>query len=445
MPRPHPTGAATEAPPARPAGAGRTDRPSPEIPEVSLVDPQAVLFSVFTPEGRENPFPALETLREIAPVYYEKELDTFFLTTYADCQAVLTDPTFKTPDLTWCEDHLPDWREHPAADFFYSSMLRANQPDHTRLRRLVSGGFTARRVAALESAIEKITDSLLNDLADATCDGGSANFQNLVGYPLPVAVVGELIGVPEADRPQFWQLGRDASRLLEPVRSEEDWALADRAVTQLREYFRELAARRQRVPADDLVTTLIKAKEGDERLTEDEVIDTLALVFVAGFETTTSLLGLTTHALLTHPDQLALIKQDPDLVPQAVEESLRWDTPVQMTERIAGRKTEIGGVTVPEGANVTTVMAAANRDPRQHPDPHRFDVRRTGTKVLSFSAGPHYCLGAALARLEGSVAVRRLFERFPDLALAGTPQRRESFSLRAYENLPVTTSGKAGK
>ncbi|WP_405747049.1 cytochrome P450 [Streptomyces sp. NBC_01525] len=412
---------------------------------------QTLLFSLFTPEGRENPHPALEALRRTAPVYHDPDLDTFFLTTFADCQTVLTDAAHRAPDLAWCEENLPDWREHPAADFFYSSMLRAGGADHTRLRRLAGKGFTPRRVAALQAAIEKITDGLLDDLADATSDGGTANFQDLVGYPLPVAVVGELIGVPEADRVRFRSLGGDASRLLEPVRTPEDWERADGAVEQLREYFGELADRRRREPADDLATTLARESEGT--LTEHELVDTLLLVFVAGFETTTGLLGTAVHTLLNHPGQLALVSADPRLVPQAVEESLRWDTPVQMTERIAGRAGVIGGVPVPEGANVTTVLTAANRDPAQHPDPHRFDVTRTGTRVLSFSGGPHYCLGAALARMEGAVALRRLFARFPRLAPAGDPVRRESFSLRVFEDLPVrhgpaavptvTNSGKA--
>ncbi|MFF3766291.1 cytochrome P450 [Streptomyces sp. NPDC001922] len=407
------------------------------------MDPQALLFSLFTPEGRENPFPALETLRETAPVYYDKDLDTYFLTTHEHCQAVLTDAAFRTPDLSWCEEHLSDWRDHPAAEFFYASMLRANQPDHTRLRRLVGRGFTPRRVAALRTAVEGLTDGLLDTFAETAAREGSANFQELVGYPLPVAVVGELIGVPAGDHPRFRRLGSDASRLLEPVRTPEDWARADAAVVELRAYFEELLDRRRAEPREDLATVLLEEQEGQERLSRRELVDTLLLVFVAGFETTTAMLGLATHALLAHPGQRALLAAEPDLAAQAVEEALRWDTPVQMTERIAGERTEIGGVTVPAGANVTTVLTAANRDPAQFTDPHRFDIRRTGSKVLSFSAGPHYCLGAALARLEGAVAVDRLFTRFPGLALAGPPVRRESFSLRVYEDLPLTTDGAA--
>ncbi|MEU6483695.1 cytochrome P450 [Streptomyces sp. NPDC046887] len=401
---------------------------------------QELLFSLFTPEGRENPFPALEALRSTEPVYHDRDLDTYFLTTYAHCQAVLSDSAFRTPDLEWCADHLPDWREHPAADFFYSSMLRANQPDHTRLRRLVGAGFTPRRVAALRGAVEELTDGLLDTFADATAHGGTADFQDLVGYPLPVAVVGELIGVPAADRPRFRGLGGDASRLLEPVRTEEDWQRADTAVTALRGYFEDLLLRRAAEPREDLATVLLAAQEDGDRLTRKELVDTLLLVFVAGFETTTAMLGQAVHALLLHPEQRAEVAADPSLAERAVDESLRWDTPVQMTERIAGAPAVIGGVEIPAGGNVTTVLAAANRDPEQFPDPHRFDLHRSGTRVLSFSAGPHYCLGAALARLEGSVALHRVFTRFPGLALAAPPVRRESFSLRVYEHLPLTAS-----
>ncbi|MDI5970785.1 cytochrome P450 [Streptomyces sp. SL13] len=397
---------------------------------------QDVLFSIFTPEGRENPFPALARLREIAPAYYDGDLDMVFLTSYADCQSVLSDPSFATPDAQWCRDRHPEWREHPSAEFFYSSLLLANDADHSRLRRLVGRGFTPRRVAALEPAVLATTDRLLDGLADAASHGSAADFQELVGLPLPVSVVGDLIGVPATDQPGFSQLGQDATRLLEPVRSPEDWVRTDRAVGELRSYFLELLAHRERRPADDLTSALLEA--GDEDTSRAELADLLLLVFVAGFETTTSLLGLTVHALLRHPDQLGLLLADPGAVPGSVEESLRWDGPVHMTERVARRATRIRGVEVPRGASVTTVLSAANRDPQEFADPDRFDVRRTGTRLLSFAAGPHFCMGAALARLEASVLVRRLFERFPGLAPAGPPVRRDSVTLRSFDRLPVT-------
>ncbi|MBA9049475.1 cytochrome P450 [Streptomyces murinus] len=327
---------------------------------------------MFTAEGKEDPYPALAELRRIAPVYYHEKLDTYFLTRFADCQQVLSDPSCLTPDLTWCETELPDWREHPAAVFFYSSLLRANGTDHVRLRRLVADRFSARRIAVLTERIETTTTALLDRFADATRDGGAADFQELVGYPLPVAVVGDLIGVPHTDQDRFHHYGQDASRLLEPVRTDEDWKRADEAVTALRGYFAQLVALRRRRPADDLVSALLAVREADDgRLAESELLDMLLLVFVAGFETTTSLLGLTVHALLSHPDQLALLREDPALVPNGVEESLRWDTPVRMTERIATRPLTVGGVAIPQGGNITTVLAAAGRDPRPASGPRR--------------------------------------------------------------------------
>ncbi|OON71587.1 cytochrome P450 [Streptomyces tsukubensis] len=406
------------------------------------MDPEALLFSIFTPEGRDNPYPALAELRRTEPIHYNAAFDTYFLTRYTDCQAVLTHPGFLVPDLDWCAREVPDWRDHPSADFFYSSMLRSNGADHARLRRLVGGGFSPRRVAALRHTVRDITARLLDDFADATSEGGSVNFQELVGYPLPVAVIGHLIGVPDGEQGQFHRLGQDAGRILEPVRSPEDWQRADRAVVALRAYFAELIALRRARPADDLTSILLAVRDADDgRLTGTELVDTLLLVLVAGFETTASLLGLAVHALLAHRDQWELIAAAPELAPQAVEETLRWDTPVQMTERVAAAPIDVAGVTVPEGANVTTVLAAANRDPQRHPDPDMFDIRRTDIKVLGFSAGPHYCLGAALARVEGAELLEQLPKRFPALAAAGPPLRRESISLRAFENLPLITRG----
>ncbi|MFJ6137224.1 cytochrome P450 [Kitasatospora sp. NPDC092286] len=355
---------------------------------------------------------------------------------------MLADPGFLVPDREWCAHALPEWPGHPAADFFYSSMLARNGSDHERLRRPVAGAFTARRVAALRAAVERITAGLLDRFADATSGGGAANFQELVGYPLPVAVVGQLIGVPREEQGQFDELGRGASRLLEPVRTPEDWDRADRAVVALREYFTALLRERRSRPAEDLASALLDQRGAPgARLTERELVDLLLLVFVAGFETTTGLLGLMVFALLTHPVQLALVRADPALRPGAVEESLRWDSPVMMTERIAARPRVLAGTVVPAGGSVTVVLAAANRDPARHRDPDAFLVRRPDTRVLSFGAGAHYCLGAALARLEGAALLGQLLDRFPDLAIAGPPVRRAAVSLRSFDDLPLAATG----
>ncbi|MER5867103.1 cytochrome P450 [Kitasatospora sp. NPDC002040] len=354
---------------------------------------------------------------------------------------MLQNPDFLVPDLQWCAREVPQWQDHPAAEFFYNSMLATDGAAHERLRRLVVRGFSARRVAALGERVEQLTTELLDGFAEAAA-GGSADFQQLVALPLPIAVVGELIGVPRADQGRFHRLGEDAERLLEPVRSPADWARADRAVLELRAYFADLLRERRARPADDLASTLVaQHTAGGSDLAEHELADTLLLVFLAGFATTAGLLGLTVFALLTHPDELALVRLRPELAPAAVEESLRWDTPVPMTERIAAKELRVGGVLLPAGASVITVLAAANRDPDRHPDPDTFSVRRRDPGGLSFSAGAHYCLGAALGRREGVALVRQLFDRFPGLALAGPPTRRPGDGLRVFEHLPLATTG----
>ncbi|MGQ4515197.1 cytochrome P450 [Streptomyces sp. DW26H14] len=385
----------------------------------------------------------LAELHRLDSVYHSEALGTRFLTGFADCQNALTHSDFLVPDRAWCARELPEWAERPAADFFYSSMLAANGPDHDRLRRPVARMFTARRVAGLKDVVESITDELLDGFADAVSDGGTANFQKLVGYPLPAAVVGKLIGVPREEQAQFEELGRGASRLLEPVRTAEDWERADRAVVALREYFAGLLSERLARPADDLASALLDAhgRPGEGGLAWQELVDVLLLVFVAGFETTTGLLGLTVFALLTHPDQLAAVRADPALCPGAVEETLRWDPPVMMTERVTARPVELCGEVLPPGTSVTAVLAAANRDPLRHRDPDVFRVERPVGRVLSFSAGAHHCLGAALARMEAATLISRLLGRFPELALAGTPVRRSSFGLRSFDDLPLAASG----
>ncbi|MGW4804784.1 cytochrome P450 [Kitasatospora sp. NPDC004272] len=405
-----------------------------------------------------GPYASLALLREVAPVLHDEELDTRFLTGFADCQAVLSGPAFAVPDGDWLRRERPEWVARPAADFFYASLLGTNGAAHERLRAPLTGAFGPRRAAELSAGVEKTVEELLDRFADATSDGGTADFQEIVGYPLPVAVVGELIGVPGADRERFHQLGRDAARLLEPVRSDEDWRRADAAVTALREYFAALLCERRARPAEDLASALLaptpaptssdrsdgadrRPAGGQRPLSEGELADLLVLVFVAGFETTAGLLGTAVHTLLAHPGQAALLRADPGLLPGAVEEVLRWDGPVLMTERLALRPVGVGGVDVPAGGSVTAVLGAANRDPDRYPDPDAFLVHRTGVRVLSFGAGPHYCFGAALARLEGALLLGRLLERFPRLAPAGPPVRRPSACLRSFDALPLAATG----
>jgi cytochrome P450 len=392
-----------------------------------------LLDELTTMVGREDPYPRYARLREISPLLRAVD-GALVVTRYADCSQVTRDSRLghMDPDMLAFLG-FPDWADHPALRQLFTSMLLRNPPDHTRLRRLVSATFTARRVQALRPAIEAMVDELL-DRVD-----GAADFVDAFAFPLPVNVIGELLGVPAPDRAQFKGLVRDWTRVLEVV---DDGVLrtADPAAATIRDYLAGLAAQRRRDPGPDLLSALVAAEDAGDQLTEDELLTMAGLLFAAGFETTTNLLGNGLVALLRNPDQLALLRERPDLAPAAVEELLRYDSPVQIVSRLVLAPVEIAGVDIEAGERVVAYLGAGNRDPERFPSPERLVLDRRDNAPLSFGGGIHYCLGAPLARLEAQVALPALVRRFPTLALDGEPVRRDSLSIRGYTRLPVTTS-----
>jgi cytochrome P450 len=393
-------------------------------PEVS-----AILSELTTMVGRDDPYPRYERLRSISPVVRADD-GALVVTRYADCAAVVRDGRLghMLPDMLAFLG-LPDWADHPALRQLFTSILTMNPPDHTRLRRLVSSTFTARRVQALRPAIEAIVDDLLDRMA------GEVDFIDAFAFPLPVNVIGELLGVPEPDRAQFQTLIRDWSQVLEII-TPEVLAVADPAAATVRAYLAELVSLRRREPGPDLISALVAAEEEGDRLTEDELLTMAALLFAAGFETTTNLLANGLVAVLGSPAQAGLVHRDPVT---AVEELLRFDTPVQLVSRVAYEPVELGGVTVDAGERVVAYLGAGNRDPERFADPDRLDLARGDCAPLSFGGGIHYCLGAPLARLEAQVAFPALLRRFPHIELCGTPERRDSLAIRGYTRLPVRT------
>ena len=316
-------------------------------------------------------------------------------------------------------------------------------PDHTRLRRLVSKAFAPRVIARLAPRIREVSDELLT-AAGADADGDTGRRIEVVGqlaYPLPVRIISELLGVPPGDHPRFAGWSASLAHSLQPRFLGNDSssdAAADQARQEFAGYFGELIAARRARPADDLLSELIRAEDDGQRLSEAELIATCVLLLVAGHETTVSLISNAILALLRHPDQLAALRADPGLAAAAVEETLRYDAPVQFTARVARGAMQVGDVTALDGAVLMLLIAATGRDPEVFAEPDRFDIRRGAAGHLAFAAGPHFCLGAPLARLEATIAVQAFATRLadPELDPAGLAYK-PNLNLRGPASLTV--------
>jgi cytochrome P450 len=382
----------------------------------------------FAPEVRADPWPFYARLREADPVHRRPDGD-WILTRYADCQGVLADPRCSSNPA---HESRPS-EGSPARQAGSNLLLFLDPPDHTRLRRLVSKAFTPRRVEELRPRIAELVDALLDEV-----DGEPTfNLLEALAFPLPVIVICELMGVPAEDRDSLKEWSTAASRLLDPDVEGETLELGLLAGMGLAGYFDALFEERRRQPQDDLVSGLVAAEEEGDRLSADELRAITVLLFIAGHETTMNLIGNGTYALLQHPDQLALVRDDPEMARSAIEELLRYDGPVHVTARVPTEDIDIGGTPIAAGERMVVALGAANRDPAQYPDPDRLDVTREDNRHLTFSHGIHFCLGASLARVEGQVAIPRLLQRFPDLALAAEPSYREHLVLRGLTELQV--------
>jgi cytochrome P450 len=399
------------------------------------VHPLNLLVELFTtPAGKADPYPRYAGLHERAPVLATPM--GVVCSGFDDCQFVLRDHRFGKDEEGFRARFGATESQLAILETFEEgepSMLMLNPPDHTRLRGLVSKAFTPRTVEALRPHIVRLTDELLDDVGS-----GEVEVMSALAFPLPVTVIGELLGVPVEDRPQFQHLIRAATKTLELVFSDEELAAGVEAFTTVRDYFVDLVAERRRAPRDDLLSELIAARDEGDRLSEGEIVSTAILLFAAGFETTTNLIGNGLYALLRHPDQLRRLRDDRTLLRPGVEELLRYDSPVQIDGRAAFDDLDLHGHRLSAGTLVVTLLGAANHDPTHFTDPGRLDVGRDEGPPLSFGGGIHYCLGAALARVEGQVVFDRLFDRFAELELAGpAPRYRDSLTLRGLLELPV--------
>ncbi|MBQ0980220.1 MULTISPECIES: cytochrome P450 [Micromonospora] len=396
------------------------------------------LTLLMSPQGRVDPYPTYERLRAHGPVVQAMP-GMYVVTGYPEADELLRDSRLGVLDDPLRDEVWPNWRDSPAVSSIARSMLRTNPPDHSRMRRLAAGAFSPRRIAGMRDVVRAQAEELLDAIVSRAEDGAPVDVLADFAYPLPVGVICELLGVPAADRPLFRRWAGDLTGVLEPEITPEELTVADAGASELRDYFVELIVARRRAPADDLTTALVQVHDADgDRLTGDELLANLVVLLVAGFETTTNLLGNGLVVLLDHPAAAAGLRADPALAPAYVEELLRYDSPVQLTTRTSTAPVRCGGLDLPSGSTTLLLLGAANRDPRRFPDPQRFDPTRDQAHPLSFGAGPHYCLGAGLARLEAQLAFPMLLRRLPELALAEQPRHRTRLTLRGYESLLVT-------
>jgi cytochrome P450 len=398
--------------------------------EVPYFDPQ-------DPEFHRDPYPTYARLRSHRPIYWSEKMGMWVATRYGTCATLLKDPRLGRDAIPGIEHlHGPGAIQEPVFHFLWLSLLMRDPPDHTRLRGLVTKAFTARRVEAMRPRIRAIAHELLDTVAPR----GAMDIIHDFAHPLPVTVICDMLGIPEGDRGRFLGGAFINPRIVDPMplaRREIDQE--NNVVLELRDYFEHLFARRRCDPGDDLITALLHAEGEEGRLSEEEVFANIWLLLAAGHETTRNLIGNGLLALHRNPAQLQRLKDQPELMPNAVEELLRYDSPVQLGGRTALEEVDVGGMTVPRGGMVVMMLGAANRDPERFTDPDRLDVGRSGATSLSFGGGIHFCLGAQLSRIETAIALDVLLHRFPCLELNDIdhPAWKPGISLRGLDVLPA--------
>src|SRR5579864_3803829 len=377
---------------------------------------------------RQNPYPLYQYLLAAAPVQWNDVLQAWTLARYSDVVSSLTDPRFSV-------ERAGQLQLDRATVQIARSMLVSDPPDHTRLRALVQKAFTPRIVEALRPRIASIVGELVERMA---ARDGPVDLIAELAYPLPVVVIAELLGIPPEDRLKFQEWSAVMAASLDPLVAPEVLDRVAGAREGLHGYLRGIIAERRRDPRTDLISALVAAEERGDVLSEPELVVMCTLLLIAGHETTVNLIGNGTNALLRHPEQLTQLRADPSLISSAIEELLRFDSPVQMTGRIALEPVEIGSHTIQPGEWILPLIGAANHDPAQFSDPESLDLRRSPNAHVAFGRGIHFCLGSPLARLEGQIAIGALVRRFPNLALAAEPVRRDQITLRGLKSLPVS-------
>jgi cytochrome P450 len=405
---------------------------------VAVADDELFL-NPFEPGFFDDPYAQYRRLRELRPVH-QSPLGPWTLTRYDDVSRLLRDPSLSVEDANAAVDRragrFPDDDEERRQRGSLA-ILNLDPPDHTRIRRLVSKAFTPRRVEELVPRVQRLVDGML----DAVETDGRMNVIADLAFPLPFAVISEMLGMPEADRNQLREWSHTLVKTLEPLMTPEEVPEFLAASDAMIEHVTAAIEWKRGAPSDDLLSAMIAVEEAGDRLSTPELIAQVVLLFVAGHETTVNLIGNGTLALLRHPAQLDLLRQEPDLIGNAIDELLRYDSPVQFSRRITLEPIEIDGHHIEKGSFVFTMLGAANHDPAHFgPVADELDLRRRDAPHhLSFGGGIHHCLGAVLARMEARIAIGTLVRRFPHIDLAtATPAWNGRLVLRGLDTLPVT-------
>ncbi len=398
---------------------------------------QELLVQLLDPASRADPYPAFARIRELGPLRVP-ELNLTVFSSYPDCDEVLRHPE-SASDFRKATP-LPGLPTPEGADEYGEpSFLFLDPPDHTRLRRLVSKAFVPKVVNALEPDISALVSGLLDTVAEK----GDFDLVADLAHPLPVAVICRLLGVPLTDEQEFSQASTLSAQSLDPFitftgQAPDNLESQMQAELWLYSYLRDLIAKRRSNPGDDLMSGLIHVEESGDQLTESEIIATCSLLLVAGHETTVNLIANAILAMLRQPEQWSALRRDASRVSAIIEETLRYDPPVQLNGRIAAADMTIGDTAVAKGDTMMLLLAAAQRDPAVCERPDDFDPERHSIRHLGFGKGPHFCLGAPLARLEAAIALSAVTARFPAARLAGEPQYKQNVTLRGMSALPVS-------
>jgi cytochrome P450 len=402
---------------------------------MAMTDRQGMnlLFDPRDPGMRADPYPCYHRLRDTDPVH-RSPFGYWVLSRHQDVDMILRDSRGRSDfphDETWARH-----RGGPQSAIVRSTaqwMMMCDGAAHRRLRTLVTQVFTARAVQRLRPRIAAVIDGLFDEIGE-----GEIDLVEDLALPLPIMVIGELLGIPRADRGRCRAWTDWIGHVIDPIVTPDMQVAMNRAATEFGAYLTEQIRLRRANPGPDLLSSLVRTDDAGERLTDDEVVANVLLLFNAGHETTVNLIGNGMLALLRHPDQMTLLRETPGLMSQAVEELIRYDSPVQVGARIMAADVPLGGTTIPAGAKVMLLYGAANRDPARYADPDRLDLRRAGVKSLAFGGGPHFCIGAPLARLEIDMVFTALLERYRSIELAaGELSWRANFNLRGLNELPL--------